>query len=101
MAALVGLGLLYRWPAAFVLLKPSVALFALVGIRDRRWWLVAGGLALGSLPFLRLTLEYPTVLANLAATTGPWYSIYDYPLLAMPVIAWMARQRPVKTTEEG
>lgn len=86
MAALA-LGLLYRWPAAFVLLKPTLALFALVGAKDARWWLVVALLALASLPVLSLTLAYPRVLLD-AQGGGLFYSLWDLPLLALPLIAW-------------
>ncbi len=41
-AAAVAVGTRWGWPAAFVLLKPSVAPFALIGIRSRGWWVAAG-----------------------------------------------------------
>ncbi len=90
MAALA-LGALYRWPAAFVLLKPTLAPLALFGIRSRRWWLAAAGLALASLPVLGPTLAYPDVLLD-AHGGGLFYSLWDLPLVALPLIAWAARR---------
>lgn len=40
--ALVAAGLLWRWPAALILLKPSLGPFALIGARDWRWWILVG-----------------------------------------------------------
>lgn len=97
-AAALGLATVHRWPAALLLLKPTVAVFALFGIRDRRWWLMVGVLVLASLPFLADTLRYPEVLLNshadpIAARGGPLYSSAEFPLLCIPLIAWLGRRR--------
>lgn len=86
-ALFVGLGLRYRWPGVFVLLKPSFLPLALIGITDRRWWIGLGLLVLGSLPFLSLTLQwFPVVMDNQG--TGLLYSLVDLPIVLVPVIAW-------------
>ena len=93
-------GPLSRWPAAFALIKPTVAVFGLFGLRDRRWWAALAVGALLSLPFLELTLRYPEVLLN--ARTNPvdgrggiLYSLQEFPLLAIPLVAWLGgRHRP-------
>lgn len=97
-AAAVALGTIWRWPAAFALLKPTVIPFALIGIRDRRWWLTVMVMVVASLPFLADTISYPNVL--LAAGTnpvdgrgGPFYSLQEFPLLAIPILAWLGRRR--------
>ena len=90
-AATVALGTIYRWPAVFALVKVSVAPFALVGIRRRSWWLGLGLLGLLSLPFLADTLLYPSVLMNSRGYGGWTYSLPEYPMLALPVIAWLAQ----------
>lgn len=89
-AAAVALGTVYGWPAAFVLLKPSFLPLALFGIRDRRWWIVAGALAVLSLPLPAMTLEYPRVVLD-AQGGGIGYSLPDLPFVLIPVIAWAAR----------
>ncbi len=96
-AAAVGLGTIYRWPAAFVLVKLTVLPFALVGIWDRRWWLALCALALLSLPFLADTLRYPQVVLDAQTNPidgrgGPLYSLQEYPLLVIPVLAWLGRR---------
>ena len=83
-----------RWPAAFLLIKPTVAVFALFGVRDRRWWLLVAVLGLASLPFLADTLRYPAVLLNAQTNPvdgrgGPLYSITEFPLLCIPLLAWL------------
>lgn len=93
-ATFVGLGLRYNWPAALVLLKPSVFPFAIIGIRDRRWWITTGLIVVLSIPFLGETLAWPRVV--LSATgygTGFLYSLVEVPLLMVPVIAWLGRTR--------
>jgi hypothetical protein len=95
-AAAVAFGTLARWPSAFVVIKPTVIPFALIGIRDRRWWITIVVLALLSLPFLELTILYPQVLLDAQTNPidgrgGPLYSLQEYPLLLIPVLAWAAR----------
>ena len=97
-AAALGVATIVRWPAAFLLIKPTVAVFALFGIRDRRWWLLVAVLALASLPFLADTLRYPEVLLNAQTNPidgrgGPFYSITEFPLLCIPLIAWLGARR--------
>ena len=95
-AAAVALGTLFRWPSALIVIKPTVIPFALVGIRDRRWWLVIVALGVLSIPFLGSTLLYPQVLLDAQTNPvdgrgGPLYSLQEYPLLVIPVLAWWAR----------
>jgi hypothetical protein len=94
-AAAVALGLRYHWPAALVLLKPSLGPFALIGVRSRGWWLALGALALLSLPLLPALLEYPRVVLDGRGVVGGGilYSLPDLPIVAIPVVAWLARQR--------
>ena len=99
-AAAVGLGTIWHWPAALVLVKATVAPFALVGIRDRRWWLAVVVLMIASLPFLADTLRYPQVLLDAQTNPvdgrgGPLYSLTEFPLMAIGLIAWLGRRRTV------
>ena len=87
--AAVAVGTIYRWPAVLAIVKPSVAPFALIGIRSRAWWLAFAALILLSLPFLAWTLQYPAVIANLQGLS-PVYSLPEYPFLGIPVIAMLA-----------
>jgi hypothetical protein len=97
-AAAVAAGTGLRWPSALVLIKPTIAPFALFGIRSRGWWIVVGVLAVLSLPFLADTLRYPQVLLDARTNPidgrgGPLYSLQEYPLMAIPLIAWAGRRR--------
>jgi hypothetical protein len=88
---LVALGLRYRWPGALILLKPSFLPLALIGIRSRGWWVAAAALAVLSLPFLADTIRYPEVVLNVESA-GLLYSMWDVPLVLIPVIAWVSRE---------
>jgi hypothetical protein len=92
MAAFAALGLRFAWPGALILLKPSLLPFALIGIRTRGWWLVAGGLAVASLPFLAETLIYPQVVLD-AQGGGLLYSGLVIPFMLVPVVVWLGRRR--------
>jgi hypothetical protein len=87
--AAVAAGVLYAWPFALVLVKPSLLPLALLGIRKRSWWIAVGLLALAAIPFGTLWLDYLTVLRNSALPVT--YSVLDLPLACAPVIAWLGR----------
>ena len=78
------------WPGVFVLLKPSLAPFALAGIRRRSWWVAALLLGLLSLAMLPLWLEYPAAIRN--SDVGATYSLQDIPPMLIPVVAWLGRR---------
>ena len=82
-----------RWPTAFVLLKPSLAPFALLGIRDRRWWFAVGGLVIVSLAAISMWDDYLVSLRNFDSGRGLAYSFGDLPLVLVPVIAWATDRR--------
>jgi hypothetical protein len=90
-AAFIALAIRFRWMAALVMLKPSLAPFALLGVGSRGWWVAGVVLAAVSAPML------PDYLAALRNNVGPYpgldYSIQDIPFLAIPVIAWLARSQ--------
>jgi hypothetical protein len=88
LAAFVAAGLQWRWPAAFILLKPSLAPFAVIGVRDPRFWITAGILLVVSIPLLS---EYVAVMRNLIIPLD--YSLGSIPTLLIPVAAWAGRRR--------
>jgi len=95
-AAGVAIGTRTGWGYALALLKPTVAIVGLLGVRDRRWWLVAAlGLAVG-LPFAGLWPDYVTTLGNVRGSSL-LYSLGDLPFVLVPVIAWIGRARPSLT----
>jgi hypothetical protein len=87
--AAVALGFAVRWAFVGVLLKPSLFPFALLGIRDRAWWIALAVLLVASIPFGTMWLDWVTAVTN--STGGMLYSLQDVPILLLPVIA--ARMR--------
>ena len=92
--ALVALGLRYAWVSPFVLLKPTFLPFALIGIRRRAWWAGFALLCLVSLAMLPLWLDYYDAMRfNVGPFPGSLlYSLADYPMVMIPVVAWWARE---------
>lgn len=87
----VALGTVWRPAFALVLLKPSLFLFALPGIRSRGWWVIAAALAAISMLLWPMSLDYVKVVWNArGANASLFYSIRDVPLLLAPLIAWVA-----------
>jgi hypothetical protein len=64
------------WPLTLVLLKPSLAPFALPGIHRRSWWIVLGLMGLATVPFWELAILYPHVILN-SRGGGLLYSVRD------------------------
>jgi hypothetical protein len=88
----VAAGLRWRWPAALLVLKPTLAPLALLGVRSRAWWvlLITIGLATVLMPD---GIRYPTVLLDTHQREGWLYGVVDFPILALPVVAWLGRVR--------
>lgn len=90
-AMFAAIGTVWRPAFAFVLLKPSLFVFALPGIRSRGWWVIAAGLAVLSLVLLPMSLDYFHVVLNArGGNASILYSIRDVPLMLIPLIAWVA-----------
>jgi hypothetical protein len=93
MAALaLAVALPWRTTAPFVLVKPSLAPFALFGVRRRSWWLGAAALVLFSLPFGGAWGDWLATLAN-SRGGGILYSSLEIPFLLLPLVAWLGRTR--------
>lgn len=92
--ALVALGLVYKGPAVLILLKPTFAPFALIGMRDWRWWAVAG--VIGIVTLAGPWRDYLTVLTNGTDSGGFLYSLTAFPLMLVPVVAWLGRSREAR-----
>ena len=88
--AAVALGCLYRWPAVGVLIKPSLFPFALIGIRDRRWWMALALGILTAVPFGAMWFDWIRTVTN-SQGGGLAYSFQDIPLLLIPILAWKLR----------
>jgi hypothetical protein len=89
--AFLAVGCVTAGPAVFVLVKPTLAPFALVGVNRRRWWIAAGAFALVSLPFGALWLDWLRSVLNSDGSLV--YSLQEYPILALPLVAWAGRPR--------
>lgn len=81
-----------RFAAPFVLLKPSLAPFALFGIRRRSWWLGAASVLALSLPFGSLWADWLATVLN-SRGGGLLYSALEIPMLLLPLAAWVGRTR--------
>ncbi len=88
--AVIAAGTVLAWPAILVAVKPSVAPFMLIGARHRSWWIAGAVLALVSLPFLGLWLDYLRAIRNSDATW--WWSIEDIPPMLIPLVARIGRR---------
>ncbi len=94
-AAFVAGGVRWSWPAVLVTIKPSLGFFAIVGVRSRSWWVAAAVLAIVSLPWTSLWLDFITVSRNSSAQW--WYSFGNLPFFALPIVAWMLSSRRGRT----
>lgn len=81
-----------------VLVKPSFAPLALIGIGRPGWWRSAALVGLVALVTAPLWLDYLTVLRN-APPVG--YSVLsDFPVVAVPLVAWLGQtKRPAPRRE--
>ena len=85
--AATALGTVYAWPAVLVLVKPSLAPFALIGVRHRSWWQALAVGVVISAAFGPLWLDYARVVLDSHNPAGALYSLDEMPLLMVPVIA--------------
>lgn len=92
----MALATLRYWPAAWILLKPSLFPFALFGIWTRAWWAGLGLFVLVSIPFGLMWLDYAAVLLNARHELGLLYNIGQAPTLAIPLAIWAGRTRPAR-----
>jgi hypothetical protein len=79
-------------PSVLVLLKPSLAPFALLGAWHRRWWLWTGGFALACLPFGLMWLDWARSLLGSDGSLA--YSYREIGLFMVPLVAWAGRRVP-------
>jgi hypothetical protein len=100
--AFLSLGMCWGWPAALVLLKPTLAPFALVGIRTRGWWVAFALLAIVSVLMLPLWLDWVQVMLNARGPkAGLWYSLNNLPAMLIPVVAWLGSDRVAVRARDG
>jgi hypothetical protein len=88
LAVFEALGLRVGFPAALVLIKPTMAPFALVGARSRWWWVAVAALGLATLPGLA---EYVRVVRDANIGDSWLYPFFDVPLFLIPIAAYFGR----------
>jgi hypothetical protein len=81
-----------RFAAPFVLLKLSLAPFALFGLNRRSWWLGLAVLLALCLPFGSLWTDWVASVVN-SRGGGLLYSALEIPMLLLPLVAWVGRTR--------
>lgn len=87
--AALAAGMVWKWPAVGVLLKATYAPFALVGIRDRRWWYALGLGLLLALPFGAMWLDFIDAVRFAQSPRGLAYTLGEWPIaLALVVGLW-------------
>jgi len=88
----VALGTVWRGAAVLSLLKPSLAPFALVGVRSRGWWRVAAVYGVVGGAMLPLWLDWITLLEN-AGGLDVLYSVGHVPIMLIGLIAKATTKR--------
>jgi hypothetical protein len=91
--AALAAGLAWTWPLAFVALKPTLAPFALVGVRRRSFWMGVAAFALLALPFGAMWLDYLTVILNTRNELGIEYLVGQWPLGVALVVSGLTSPR--------
>jgi hypothetical protein len=87
----LALGLRYPWAAPFAFLKPTIGWVGLWGIRKRAWWVGLAVFCALSLPFLPMWFDWLTVIRNGDDSAGILYSWQVWPMMLLPILAWLAR----------
>ena len=89
--AAVAAGTVLAWPFLLVVAKPTFAPIALLGIRHRSWWIAAAVLAVASVPFGTVWLDWLAVVRN--SNVSLVYNLPSLPLMLAPLVAWLAGVR--------
>lgn len=92
--ALIALASRWPWLSSAMIVKPTLAPFALIGLTDRRWWMVASILAAVSLALGPLTLQWLEMLVQVRGSDATvFYSLANVPMLFVPIAAriWTGR----------
>lgn len=84
----VAAGTVLGWPFALVLLKPTFAPLALLGVFHRSWWVSLLAMGIASLVFGRMWLDWIAVVGNSDVTLT--YNLPGLPVVLAPLIPWVA-----------
>ncbi len=83
-------GLVWRWPSALILLKPTFAPLAFIGVRDRRWWIAAAVITL--ITFAGPWSDYLVAARNI--TDVDWrHNLAEIPMILIPIVAGIGSER--------
>ncbi len=85
--------LVLGWPAALVLMKPTLLPFAFVGIGRRSWWLATAIFAAACLPFGGLWIDWLRAAVLNPTNGGLLYSLPQVPAMTLPLALWMGSAR--------
>ncbi len=91
-AAAVALATVRPYLGPLVLVKPTWAPLALIGARDRCWWLLLAGWGVVVVATLPLWPQYLTVMSNFRGIPVYWLP-GNAPVIAVPVLAWLGSTR--------
>lgn len=84
--AALAAGLVWTFPAPWVLLKPTLGPFAFVGMTRRAWWVGAAAAVLLAVPFGTMWLDYAVTIGNARNDEGLAYLLGEWPV-AMALVA--------------
>lgn len=88
MVAAAAAGTVWYWPFVLLLLKPTFAPLALLGIRHRSWWIALGAIAIASLCFGAVWVDWLAVAAN--SDVSLVYNLPTLPMMLAPLVPWLA-----------
>lgn len=95
-------GMVWAWPSALCVLKPTLAPLALFGARHRSWWMTVGIGLVACLPFGLLWRDYIIALVNAhTALLGADYLFGEWPIALVPLVAWAASERSARGRRES
>jgi len=87
--AAVGLATHFGAAGPAVLLKPTLAPLALVGVRTRGWWVALGAGVVLAVAFAPLWPDYLAVIRDASGgRVGVLYGIGDLSIACIPLLAW-------------
>ena len=89
--AAVAAGAVWGWPVAVLVIKPTFAPLAIVGLGRRSTWVAAALVGLGILLTLPLWIDWLQVVGN--AHLGAAYSLLNLPLPAIGLAAYLGSSR--------